>query len=186
MKRLIPVLVALLLTLVADGVTAQRRGAPQQRAEEGRRARMEQMIQGRFDAMVREQLGLSDEQSQKLENVLEGFREQRRGFMQDERSTRRQLMNLGAGDELTEEQATEALQAMLRLREEEVRLFREEQEALVGVISARQLLRFVVMREQLNQRIQSIRGGGGRGMGPPAGRRPGGRGGPPGGFRLER
>ena len=68
---------------------------------------------------------------------------------------------------------------MLRLREEEVRLFREEQEALVGVISARQLLRFVVMRDQLNQLIQSIRAGGGRGMGPPGGRRPGGGAGPP-------
>ena len=179
MNRLIGVLVALLITVGSEGLTAQRRGSPDQRPGEGRRAEMEQMIRGRFDAMVRQQLGLSDEQSQRLQDVLEGYREQRRGFMQDERSTRRQLMNLGAGDELTEEQATEALQQMLRLREEEVRLFREEQEALVGVISARQLLRFVVMRDQLNQRIQSIRAGGGRGMGPPGERRPGGGAGPP-------
>ena len=179
MNRLIGVLVALLITVGSEGLTAQRRGSPDQRPGEGRRAEMEQMIRGRFDAMVRQQLGLSDEQSQRLQDVLEGYREQRRGFMQDERSPRRQLMNLGAGDELTEEQATEALQQMLRLREEEVRLFREEQEALVGVISARQLLRFVVMRDQLNQRIQSIRAGGGRGMGPPGGRRPGGGAGPP-------
>ena len=124
MNRLIGVLVALLITVGSEGLTAQRRGSPDQRPGEGRRAEMEQMIRGRFDAMVRQQLGLSDEQSQRLQDVLEGYREQRRGFMQDERSTRRQLMNLGAGDELTEEQATEALQQMLRLREEEVRLFR--------------------------------------------------------------
>lgn len=181
MNRPFPILVVALLSLCAEGVSGQRRGG--QEPGENRRAQMERMIQGRFDNMVREQLGLTEEQSQALQEVLMGFREQRRAFMQDERSTRRQLMNLGSGDELTEEQATEALQSMLRLREEEVRLFREEQEALVGVISTRQLLQFVVMREQLNERIQNIRSGAGRGMGPPGGRRPGG---PPGGVRLER
>jgi Spy/CpxP family protein refolding chaperone len=179
-------LIALLVTLGAEGLAAQRMGPQQQRPGDGRRARMEQMIRGRFDAMVRQQLGLTDEQSQNLTDVLDVYREQRRDFMEDEQSTRRQLMTLGAEGEITEEQAIDALQDMLRLRENEVRLFREEQEALVGVLSARQLLRFVVMREQLNQRIQSIRAGGGRGMGmgPPGGRRPGA--GPPGGFRLER
>jgi hypothetical protein len=179
MKRVIGVLVAVLVVGGAEGLSAQRGGGPEQG---GRRAQMEQMIQARFDSMVREQLGLTDEESQRLQEVLLGFREQRREFMQSERSTRRQLMNLGSGDELTEVQATEALQSMLLMREEEVRLFREEQEALVGVISASQLLQFVVMREQLNERIQNIRGGG-RGGGPPQGRRPGGR---PGDFFLER
>ncbi len=186
MKRPISLLLALIVTVGVDGLAAQRGGPPQQGPGEGRRARMEQMIRGRFDAMVRERLRLTDEQSQQLEDVLSGFREQRRGFMQNEQSTRRQLMNLGAEDEFTEEQATEALQGMLRLREEELRLFREEQEALVGVLSARQLLHFVVMREQLNQRIRSIRGGGGRGMGPPPGRGPGAGAGPPGGYQPER
>ncbi len=179
MKRVIGVLVAVLVVGGAEGLSAQRGSGPEQG---DRRAQMEQMIQARFDSMVREQLGLTDEESQRLQEVLSGFREQRREFMQSERSTRRQLMNLGSGDELTEVQATEALQSMLLMREEEVRLFREEQEALVGVISASQLLQFVVMREQLNERIQNIRGGG-RGGGPPQGRRPGGR---PGDFFLER
>jgi hypothetical protein len=174
MKYVIGVLVAVLIVGGAEGLSAQRGAGPEQGGQRGdRRAQMEERIQARFDAMVREQLGLTDEESQRLQEVLAGFREQRREFMQDERSTRRQLMNLGSGDELTEEQAVDALQSMLRMREEEVRLFREEQEALVGVISARQLVQFVVMREQLNQRIQNIRGGG-RGGGPPQGRRPGG------------
>ena len=191
MKRSISLLMVLFLMMGVEGVAAQRRGPPQQRGG-GRRAQMEQMIRGRFDAMVRERLGLTDEEQQRFQDVLAGFREQRLDFMQDEQGTRRRLMRLGAEGELTEEQASEALQGMIWLREEEVRLFREEQEALVGVLSARQLLHFVVMREQLNQRIQSIRAGGGRGMGPPPGRGPGsglGPGsslGPPGGFPLER
>ncbi len=173
MKRPIGVLVAVLVTFGSQGLEAQQRPRDGQPPGEGRRARMEQMIRGRFDAMVRQQLGLGDEESQRLQDVLDGYRAQRRDFMQLEQSTRRQLMTLGAEGEITDEQASEALQDMLELREDEVRLFREEQEALVGVLTPRQLLRFVVMREQLNQRIQSIRGGGGRGMGPPAGRRPG-------------
>lgn len=180
MNRLITILIAGFVTFGVEGLAAQRRGDPEQ--EGARRAQMERMIQSRFDGMVREQLGLTDEESRRLQEVLDGFRDQRRAFVQDERSTRRQLMNLGSVDGLTEEQATAALQSMLRVREEEVRLFREEQEALVGVISARQLLQFVVMREQLNQRIQNIRSGG-RGMGPPQGRRPGG---PPGDSLWER
>ena len=183
MKSVIGVLVAVLVAGGAEGLAAQRGAGAEQGDQRGsRRAQMEERIQARFDAMVREQLGLTDEESLRLQDVLAGFRDQRLEFMKSERSTRRQLMNLGAGDELTEEQAIEALQAMLRMREEEVSLFREEQEALVGVISARQLLQFVVMREQLNQRIQNIRGGG-RGGGPPQGRRPGGS---PGDLLLER
>ena len=184
MKRLIGLLTVLLVTVGVEGIAAQRRGP--QRPRGAQRAQMEQMIRGRFDAMVRQQLELTDEQQQRFQEVLSGYREQRLEFMQNEQRTRRQLMSLGAEGELTEEQANEALQQMIRLREEEVRLFREEQEALVGVLSARQLLQFVVMREQLNQRIQSIRAGGGRGMGPPQGRGPGSGLGPPGGFPPER
>ena len=186
MKRSIGLLMALFVMMGVEGVAAQRRGPPQQRPGGARRAQMEQRIRGRFDAMVRERLGLTDEQQQRFQEVLAGFREQRLDFVQDEQGARRQLMRLGAEGELTEEQAGEALQGMIRLREEEVRLFREEQEALVGVLSARQLLRFVVMREQLNQRIQSIRAREGRGMGSPQGRGPGVGLGPPGGFPLER
>jgi hypothetical protein len=56
------------------------------------------------------------------------------------------------------------------LREEETRLFREEQEALAGVLTPQQLIRFIVMREELAERIQRIRSGGGSPGGP--GRRP--------------
>jgi len=171
MRRSVSILMALLVMGSAQDIVAQRRG-PQQAPDEARRARMEQMIRSRFDAVVRQQLGLTDEQSERLQEVLDGFREQRREFVEEEQSTRRRLMRMGAEGELTEEHASEALEEMLRLREEEVRLFREEQEALVGVLSARQLLRFIVMREQLNQRIQSIRGGAGPGVVPPMGRRP--------------
>ncbi len=170
MKRLISAVMIVVVALGAQDLAAQRRGPPQDGPGADRRARMERMIRGRFDAMVRQQLELTDEQSQRLREVLDGFRERRRTFVEDERSTRRRLMALGDEGEITEERASEALEDLLRLKEDEVRLIREEQEALTGVLSARQLLRFVVMREQLNQRIQNIRGGGGRPMGPPPGR----------------
>ena len=185
MKRLIGLLAVLLVTAGVEGVAAQRRGQPLRPGGAGR-AEMEQRIRGRFDAMVRQQLELSDEQQQRFQDVLTGFRDQRRQFMEDQRTTRRRLMSLASEGEFTEEEANEALQEMIRLREEELRLLREEQDALVGVLSARQLLQFVVMREQLNQRIQNIRAGGGRGTGPPPGRRPGAGLGPPGAFPLER
>ena len=186
MKRSMGLVMALLVMVSVEGIAAQRRGPPQQRQGSGRRTQMERMIRGRFDAMVRQRLELTDEQQQSFQEVLAGFREQRLEFVQDEQRARRELMNLGVEGELTDDRASEALQEMIRRREEEVRLFKEEQEALVGVLSPRQLLRFMVMREQLNQRIRSIRAGGGRGMGRPPGPGPGAGLGPPGGFRLER
>ena len=95
-------------------------------------------------------------------------------------------MRLGDLRDLTEDQAIGALEEMIRLGEEELRLFRAEQEALVEVLSARQVLQFVVMREQLHERIQNIRRGRSPRRNPPGGGGFGGGFGPPGGPFRER
>ena len=73
MKRSIGLLMALLLMMGVEGVAAQRRGPPQQRPGGARRAQMEQVIRGRFDAMVRERLGLTDEQQQRFQDGVGGL-----------------------------------------------------------------------------------------------------------------
>ena len=174
MKRQIGLL-AILLLAGFDGVDAQRPGARRPPGVRGQRARMERMIQSRFDNLVRDQLELSDEQGQQLGDIVEGFSQRRQELALRERRVRGRVLRLGTTeDQLSDEEATDALEEMVGLREEETSLFREEQQALVGVLTPQQLLRFVVMRGQLAERIQRIRSGE-RPRGGPSGRPRGGR-----------
>ena len=153
----------------AEDLVAQRRGGGGQRAE------MELRIQARFDNLVREELGLSEDQTRQFQEVVEDFRSRRLEFSQSERNSRARVGRLGArgGQELTEQEASEILSEMLELSGAEATLFREEQEAFLRVLSAPQVVRFIVLRQQLGDRIRSLRGGGGPGRGRQGGRGPG-------------
>ena len=155
----------------ARGLVAQRPGGGG-----GQRADMERRIQARFDNLVREELDLSDDQVQQLQDVVGDFRLRRLDFFQRERTTRVRVGRFGArggGAELTEQEASEILAEMLELSGEEATLFREEQEAFLQILSASQVVRFIVMRQQFGDRIRTLRGGGGPGRGRQGGRRPG-------------
>ena len=174
-ERAVGLLIAALLMGGGEGLVAQRRGG-QEPGGGGRRAEMERRIQARFDNLVRETLDLTDDQVQQLQDVVEDFRGRRMDFSQRERSTRARVRRLGVrgrGVELTEEEASEILAEMLELSGDEATLFREEQEAFLQILSAPQVVRFIVMRQQFGDRIRTLRGGRGRGGRPQGGRRPG-------------
>ena len=174
-ERAVGLLIAAVLMGGGEELVAQRRGG-QQPGGGGQRAEMERRIQARFDNLVRETLDLTDDQVQQLQDVVEDFRGRRMDFSQRERSTRARVGRLGVrggGGELTEEEASEILAQMLELSGDEAILFREEQEAFLQILSAPQVVRFIVMRQQFGDRIRTLRGGRGRGGGPQGGRRPG-------------
>ena len=175
-----PTTVCFLLTALliggAEGLLAQRRGGGGQRAD------MERRIQARFDNLVREELNLGDDQVEQLQDLVEDFRVRRMDFFQRERDSRRRIVGLGAtsaGPELSEQEASEILAEMLELSGDEATLFREEQEAFLQILSPPQVVRYIMMRQRLGDRIRTLRGGGGPGRGPPGG----GRQGPPGSLR---
>lgn len=173
MKRAFGLLITALVIGGAEGLVAQRRGAQQ---PGGQRAQMERRIQARFDNMVRQELELSDDQFRQLQATAEDFRGRRMEFSQRERGVRSRMSGFGprgGGRELTESEASDILAQMLELSGDEATLFREEQEAFLEILSAPQVVRFIVMRQQLGDRIRALRGGGGAGRGPRDGRRPG-------------
>ena len=170
MKRALGILMTVLLLGGAQELVAQRGGGG------GSRAEMEQRIQARFDNLVREGLGLSEDQWRQLQGTVGDFRTRRLEFLQSERNTRARVGRWGGpggGQELTEEEASEILAEMLELSDAEATLFREEQEALLGILSAPQVVRYIVMRQQQGDMIQNIRGRGGPGRGRRGGRSPG-------------
>ncbi len=163
------ILMAILLMGSAQELVAQRGGGVS-------RADMELRIQARFDNLVREDLNLGDDQMLRLQAAVGDFSTRRLDFAQRERGTRARVGRLGGpggGQELTEEEASAILAEMLELSDQEATLFREEQEALLQILTAPEVVRYIIMRQQQGDLIRNIRGRGGPGLGGQGGRRQG-------------
>ena len=157
----------------------------------GDREQLEQRVRAQMGRVMRERLGLSEEQATRLSAVVEDFDGQRRELFQLEQATRRRVeaLLLEGGDD--QDEARELIGRMGELREQEAELFRAEQEALLDVLTPVQVLRLQELRQDLGRRIRALGGrngqpGTGRGSGLPRGGRTGpglapGRGAPSGG-----
>ena len=172
MPRGLGILMSVLLMGGVQDLVAQRGGR-------GSRADMELRIQARFDNLVREDLGLGEDQWRRLQGAVGDFRTRRLEFLQSECNTRARVGRLGGpagGQQLTEEEASAILAEMLELGDQEATLLREEQEALLRILSPQQVVRYLVMRQQLGDSVLRLRGRGGPGRGgrgPRNGRRSG-------------
>ena len=165
------IVLSVLLSLpVVVPVEAQRR-PPMGRREQGPdRVQLERRVRARMAEMIREQLGLSEEEEASLNETVRGFGEQRRQVGRQEQALRRRVEALMLEGGQDQAEAAELLERMSALRIQEAALFQEEHEALLEVLTPVQVLRLVNLREQLGQRIRRIRGqlgrgGGGRGGG---------------------
>lgn len=150
------VLSVLSLLLLAGPLLGQdrreRRPGPQDRQE------MERRVREQMSRMIREELGLTEETYRPVEEVMTRFREERRTLARSEQATRRRveaLMLEGAEDQ---GEAQELLGRMVELREQEAAIFREEQEALLDVLTPGQVLQLHALRERLSRRIRALRG----------------------------
>ncbi len=169
MPRGLGILMAVLLMGSAQELVAQRGGR-------GSRSDMELRVQARFDNLVREELDLGDDQWRQLQEAVGTFNTRRLEFLQSERGTRARVGRLGGpggGRELSEEEASAILAEMLELSDQEATLFREEQEALLQILTAPEVVRYIVMRQQQGDLIRNIRGRGAPGRGRQGGPRPG-------------
>ncbi len=174
------IVAALAVILVPEAASAQG-VVPGQRG--GERAQLEQRIRARFGQIVRQRLGLSQEQARQLDRVVRGFHADRMRLAVDEATVREQVGKLLQQDEPSDSAARTLLDRMARLRERETHLAQQEEDSLLTVLSPAQVLRFNVLREEMGARIRRLRRGSG-----PMGRGPFGDGGrgrmPPGGGMV--
>lgn len=188
---------ALLLALAA-AVVAWPAALDGQQGQQGRRGdvdreRLEQRIRAQMGRMMRERLGLDEEEATRLAAVVQDFDARRRALFVEEQATRRSVetfLNQGTDDQ---PQALSLIERVTELRLQEAQLFQEEQEALLDVLTPTQLLELQDLRQELGQRIRALRGGRGgdsdrrRGPGPgPGAFRDGPRGLPPGPAMVPR
>lgn len=158
--------------------SASAQGMPGRRG----RADLEQRVRARFGQMVRERLGLTDEQAQRLEHVVQGFQADRMELARNEESVRRRVQALLVETQPSEEEARALLKRMSEMHEQEVRLSAQEEDSLLTVLSPSQVLEFNVLREEMGARIRQLR----RGFGSPGRGTGRGGGGPPGGTLPSR
>lgn len=148
------VLAALLLAAPLD---AQR--MPQGRRGGGMdRTQLEQRVRVQMARMIQERLDLSDAQSEQLSEVAREYEARRRELRRSEQATRRRVEALLLEGATDEQEARDLVTTMADLRSREAELFREEQDALLAVISATQLLEMQAIREQIGERIRNLRG----------------------------
>lgn len=155
-------LVAVLAGLALPvGLAAQ--DAPPGRGRIQDREQLERRIRAQMGRMMQERLGLDEQQAAQLSDVVQGFDARRRELFTQEQATRRRVeaLLLEGGADQTE--ARSLLGRMAELRIQEAELFREEQEALLQVLTPRQVLELQSLRQDLGRRI--------RALGPPPRRR---------------
>lgn len=143
-------LVALVLGC-AGPLAAQDNDRPQNRVELERRVRQV------FLNRLRQELRLTPDEITALQEVIRWSEAQRQAVAAETRAMNERVTEyLRSGG--PEQAARELLEERVEIQTREARLFAEEQERLLAVMSAPQVVRFYVIRDDLNDRIRRLRG----------------------------
>jgi hypothetical protein len=153
-------LVVAVLLLVPAALSAQ---VPQNRSQRPplspeERQQLERRVRQQFDQRLREEMGLSEEDQARFLRLVQDFRDRRLELSLAQRQLQVRLRREGRREDLTDDEARGLLEESLRLRDEEAQLFREEQEALLSMLSPAQLVQLYQWREALTQRLRRLQG----------------------------
>lgn len=175
------------LVLAAASATAQDRGQPPRDAAQ--RDTLEQRVRLRMAQMLRNQLGMNDEQIRRFQATNRRFEAQRVGLFNQEREVRGELRQLiEAGDTTQHQRIGTLLDRTIQLQRQRIDLQEAEQKELATFLNPVQRARLYGIEEQLRRRMDSLRDGppGGGRMEPPPMRPNAGPGGRPPGGGLRR
>ena len=149
------ILAAALMAFPAQSLGQVRQGQ--------RRGQLERRVQARFGEIVREELGLSPEEQRGLGEIVQSFQPQRQEIVQRQMELRRRMaLPITLEDEAA---AVDLLTRMIEMREMELQLLEEEQEALLEALTPGQVARFFQLREEVGNQVRRLRGRGVGGMG---------------------
>lgn len=177
-----PLVLTLVLTLVLGSPPLRAQEPPA--AVQAQRDSMEARVRARMGLMLRNQLGMTDEQVRRFQATNRRFEGQRRALFEQERRVRFELRAaLAAGDSASPERVAALLDRTIALQRQRLDLLEAEQKELAGFLSPVQRARLFGLEEQLRRRMGELRE-----QGPPAagrrrpdGARPGAPRRPPGG-----
>jgi hypothetical protein len=133
-------------TLDAQGARAQRR------------AMLEARLGQRVGEIVKQQLGLTDQQFEQVRQVNSRFEGRRRSLLVEERQIRGSLRTqVAEGDRADQKLASDLLDRMIRIQRERIDVVEAEQRELAGILTPVQRVKYAAIQEQLRRRAQQLR-----------------------------
>ena len=165
------VTLALGLAMIAAPAMAQRPdGPPPPRGE------LEAELRRNFARVVRQRVGLNDEQMRRLAPITQKHATERARIQLDEREARMELGRILRDSARADSaQVERLLTRLLDVQKRRVQLMEQEQKDLAPIMSPVQRARFLGLQEQLRRQMEERRrgrGGEGFGGGPPPRRGP--------------
>ncbi|HYC50142.1 MAG TPA: hypothetical protein VEB19_03435 [Gemmatimonadaceae bacterium] len=160
--------VAFMLVLLLPSIGRSQRAQsppPEQRAQ------LEAQLRREYTRVVRQRVGLSEDQMAKLEPINQRFANARRTLQLQERDTRVSIQRALRDSAATRDSAALSglLQRLVDVQKRRVQLVEDEQRELAAIMSPLQRARYMAVQEQMRRRVDQRRS---RGTGaPPQGRR---------------
>jgi len=149
------VLFVMLLALALPALEAQ---TPSDTSGEAEAEQLRQQIRQRWNARVRQELNLSDDQAAKLQRTEQTFTQQRVDLAQRQRAINEALRGqLRPGVAANSDSVRRLMDARDRNRAALAEIERNENREAAGYLTPVQQARYQMMREQLRRRIQEIR-----------------------------
>jgi len=146
---------------VAAGAQRTDLGPPPRRQAGGDsagRARLEGQLRRGFAQLVRNRVGLSDDQMMRLRPMAQRFEQQRRQLQMEERDTRVSLRtSLQAGQSADARQVDQLLQHMIDIQKRRVAILEAEQRDLATIMTPIQRARYMALQEQIRRRLEQMR-----------------------------
>jgi len=155
---------ALLLSSLGQTVEGQevrRRERIQAKGQAPARQQLEQRLRTGMARVVKQRIGLSDEQMSRLAQENAQFDARRRQLNRDERAQRVELRaQVVAGQSANQDRIAASLDRILQLQRARIDLQIEEQRQLATFMSPIQRARYAALQEQIRRRLERIRAGG--------------------------
>ena len=159
--------ILLLATLLAPEAGAQRQQRalpPAQRPRQRpldtttERAQLETQVRRNFARLVREGVGLSNEQMRRLVPVTQRYEQQRRQLQMQERDARMSLRAIVEGGQSGDSgKVSQLLQTLIDVQKRRVQILEAEQRDLGAFMTPMQRARFMAVQEQLRRRLEQMR-----------------------------
>ena len=108
-------------------------------------------------ALLRERVGLSDDQLRRLAPVARSFTERRQALFRQERATRQALRQELSGAPTDQARVAAQIDTLLALQRRRLDLAAEEQRELAAFMTPAQRARYLALQEHLRRRAEELR-----------------------------
>jgi hypothetical protein len=124
----------------------------------GRRQVLEQRVRQRMASVVKQRLGLSDDQMRRLGEVNRDIEGQRRQLNQQERELRVALRaELVRGDSASQERVARFVDQLIDVQRRRIDLLSREQRALSAFMTPVQRAQYLAIQDQVRRRMEEMR-----------------------------